>query len=133
MEFPWPWRPEAEELTTSTKTKPEHLKDFFAYFEDKVICGDDPPPMKRKSEPDIFLRTAREILGLNIGNSREPNSDAEREVREQVLVFEDSYAGSQKGWHVWCATAAQGDLLYIHENWELLSHVHVMALKSEGQ
>ncbi|KAJ7187485.1 HAD-like domain-containing protein [Mycena pura] len=79
----------------TNKTKPAHLRDFFGFFVDKVVCGDDKPAMKGKPEPDIFLRAATEKLGLDVGRPREPCSDAQRALREKVLVFEDGLPGMQ--------------------------------------
>jgi pseudouridine 5'-phosphatase len=76
--------------------KTQHLADLFGYFGDRVVCGDDlTDGMKGKPEPDIFLMAAREKLGLNVGNAQGICTDAEKEARSKVLVFEDGISGLQ--------------------------------------
>jgi len=84
-------------INYTNKTKPAHLKPFFDHFEDLVICGSDAPPMKTKPAPDIYLRTAREKFGLAVGYPHEESSEAQRELRQKILVFEDGLHGMQGG------------------------------------
>ena len=58
-----------------------------------MVCGNDLPATKSKPEPDIFLRAAREKLGLSVGVHEALISDAERQARSKVPVFEDGISG----------------------------------------
>jgi len=76
--------------------KTKHLEDLFRCFDDRVVCGDDLlDGMKGKPAPDIFLMAAREKLGLDVGSAQAACTDAQRETRSKVLVFEDGISGFQ--------------------------------------
>lgn len=83
--------------------KSSHLMDtLFGMFDGKVVCADDGLVAKGrgKPNPDIFLVTARKMLGRNVGEGDDIEgsvTDAQREERRRGLVFEDAIPGMQAG------------------------------------
>ncbi|TCD64827.1 hypothetical protein EIP91_003575 [Steccherinum ochraceum] len=83
--------------------KSAHLiDDLFGMFEGKVVCADDGLVAKGrgKPNPDIFLATARKMLGRDVGEGDDVAAsvtDAQRAERRKGLVFEDAIPGMQAG------------------------------------
>ncbi|THG95977.1 hypothetical protein EW026_g5769 [Hermanssonia centrifuga] len=83
--------------------KSSHLMDvLFGKFEGKVVCADDGlvRPGRGKPHPDIFLVTAKEKLGRDVGEGQESEgrvTERQREERVKGLVFEDAIPGMQAG------------------------------------
>lgn len=76
--------------------KTRHLENLFAFFGDRIVCGDDlPSGLSGKPSPDLFLIAAREMLGFGVGEKHGPCTERERVERERGLVFEDGIAGLQ--------------------------------------
>jgi len=83
--------------------KSAHLiDDVFGPFDGKVICADDGylKPGRGKPHPDIFLITAKQCLGREVGEGEESEShltEGEKLERAKGLVFEDAIPGLQAG------------------------------------
>lgn len=78
------------------------MDTLFGMFDGKVVCADDGLVAKGrgKPNPDIFLVTARKMLGRNVGEGDDIEgsvTDAQREERRRGLVFEDAIPGMQAG------------------------------------
>ncbi|KAF5388834.1 hypothetical protein D9757_005609 [Collybiopsis confluens] len=83
--------------------KTGHLGEVFECFEGRVVCGDDPREgMRGKPSPDIFLVSAKEMLGRDVGQIRGESEGAQltgeqKKARAKGLVFEDGLPGLQAG------------------------------------
>lgn len=78
------------------------MAELFGLFDGKVVCADDGlVSMGRgKPNPDIFLVTAKNMLGRAVGeaeDSAQSVTEAQRAERKKGLVFEDAIPGMQAG------------------------------------
>ncbi|KAE9408652.1 HAD-like protein [Gymnopus androsaceus JB14] len=83
--------------------KTGHLQ-VFDYFEGKVVCGDDPKEgMRGKPNPDVFLVTAKEMVGRDVGPAKGEMeegvelTEVQKKERSRGLVLEDAIPGMQAG------------------------------------
>ncbi|KAK2463668.1 hypothetical protein APHAL10511_004419 [Amanita phalloides] len=78
--------------------KTKNLQELFSSFEGKVVCGDDQQyNMRGKPNPDVFLVTAREVLGRDVGYPENECTANQLGERASGLVLEDSLPGVQAG------------------------------------
>ena len=78
------------------------MDTLFGCFQGKVVCADDGliAPGRGKPCPDVFLVTAKNCFGRDVGDKDDGDIEVTPEQvaeRKRGLVFEDALPGMQAG------------------------------------